>query len=109
MTIKIDLIKEFANMSKDAMTAFPEADYVLAFKFPDQGEPQISVYAKAGMKLPKTDFRGKGSTEAGMQLLPAREEMLQIISPDSSVSYCTNIPRWRWLSVELSSSPTEPK
>lgn len=109
MTIKKNLIKEFANMSTKATDAFPGADYVLAFKMPDtdMGEPEISVYAKKGMKIPSTDFRGMSSTQPGMQLLPAKDEMLEVISADSSVQYCTNIPRWRWLSIVLSASPQQ--
>jgi len=107
MTIKKDLVKEFANMSTQATAAFPDADYVLVFKLTEKGEPEVSVYAKSGMKCLTTDFRGKGSTDAGMQLLPRREEILELISADSSVQYCTNIPRWRWLSIELSASPTQ--
>lgn len=92
------------KMSATARKEFADADYLIAVKLPAAGgNPVVTVYAGAGLEPRRTDLSGMKEIPANnlkaVQLMPQANELLQFIHPDGTVVYCTNRPRWTWLSL----------
>jgi hypothetical protein len=96
---------DIQTMSTTMRREFPDADYVMAVKLPTDlaGVPSVTVYAIPTLTPKTTDLSGKTEIPANngavIQLMPGKDEILKITFPDASVSYCTNIPRWFWMTA----------
>jgi hypothetical protein len=95
---------DIQTMSDAARKAFPGVDYIMAVKLPTdlKGVPTVTVYAEPGLKPVDTNLSGRTEIPAGnataVQLMPGKDEILKLTLPDASVTYCTNRPRWFWMS-----------
>src|SRR4051812_712853 len=87
---------DIQTMSEATRAQFPDVDYIMAVKLPADmaGFPSVTVYAAPGLKPKSTDLTGLTEIPANngtaLQLMPEKDEILKITSPDASVSYCTN-------------------
>jgi hypothetical protein len=98
----------FTHMTPDMKAAFPDADYVVAVKLGagPQQTPDFSVYASDYFtKLTTTDLTGMTTTPVGTSyvLRPGGQELLRTINPDTTTSYCSNVPYWYWVAFTVTS------
>ena len=93
------------KLSEQAVKEFPNADYLIAVKLGDRDDvpPSVTVYAGAGLTPVQTDLRGvkviPENNGKAIQLMPTEAQLLQILHPDATATYCTNRPRWTWLGL----------